>query len=654
MNDCLSRQRARLMGAAMLLLAFISACGGDTTQPDVTPTIIVAGGIAQTVQSGTTLQLIARVTDKRAQVVSAPVIEWSSSDATIASIASNGVMTATTIGTATITARANGVIGTTSVTVLPGVVARLLLVTQPSGASAGVALLSPPFLELRDAAGNLASTATASVTVSLASGGGTLSGPTTAMSSAGTVTFPGLTITGLVGPRTVSFSTLSISPVISEPFDLQPGAAAALTFRTRPLGGGLNSLYATQPVIEVRDASTNIVTSATNLITASLLSGGGALTGSSVAAAAGVASFSAFGITGAPNTRTVMFATGTLTPATIMLVPCDLTRPPQLSATVASRAFSTYIGAVPLLDSLVIVDRNGSCTAPTGLTSDVTYTGNNGWLTASLGASQSSVSIRATPGTLAVGTYRATVNIASQNAGTLSVPVSLALRLPYTVSYGSAAQKINQLDPGTTLVIPATVRDTFNAAVVFPVTFQSRSPSIAAIASDGTITAKSEGQAWLLARVSGQGDQADSVYLNVTSGTGPLLRTDISRISYGVNTTLSVVLQLDTRGATVGAANVVFTWPAINDTPGVLRLTQTTLGSVGSPAITTDNNVGTARISIANATGMTGVITLAKFDFTAATIGIGFVTTRFLELIALDQTSLLGAASALVYPVVVR
>lgn len=651
---CLSRRVTRRI-VAVLLPAFISACGGDgTTQPDVTPTVIVANGAPQVVQSGATLQLTARVTDKRAQVVSAPVIEWSSSDATVASVAPNGVLTATTVGTATITARANGVAGTSSVTVLPGVVARLVIRTQPSGASAGAALLTSPLIELRDAAGNLATTSTTTVTASLASGGGTLSGTTTVGSTAGTATFAGLTVAGLVGLRTVSFSTTSVTPVVSDPFDLLPGVAAALAFRTRPLGGGLNSVFSTQPVIEVRDASTNVVPSATNAITASLLAGGGTLVGSSVVATAGVATFTALGITGTPATRTVMFATGALTPATITLIPCDLTRPPQLSATVASRAFSTYIGAVPLVDSLVIVDRIGSCTVPTGLTSTVAFVGSSGWLTSTFGASPSSVVLRASPGTLAVGTYQATVNLASQNAGTLSVPVSLALRLPFTVTYGNISQKVNQLDPGNTLQIPATVRDTFNAPVVFPVTYQSRSPSIATIASDGTITAKSDGQAWLLARVSGQGDQADSVYVNVTSGTGPLLRTDITRITYGVNTTFSVVLQLDTRGATVGAANVIFTWPSINDTPGVLRLTQTTLGSVGSPTITTDNTVGTARLSIASATGMTGVITLAKFDFTAATLGSGFVTTRFLELIALDQSSLLGAASALIYPVVVR
>ena len=652
---CLLCRAARRSVAALLLLAAVSACNGDSaTQPDVVPTVIVANGAPQVVQSGATLQLAVRVTDKRAQVVSAPVIEWSSSDVTIASVAPNGVLTATTIGTATITARANGVSGTSSVTVLPGVVASLIVRAQPSGASAGAALLSPPIIELRDAAGNLATTSTATVTASLASGGGILSGTTTAASSAGTATFAGLTIAGLVGLHTVSFSTTGAAPVISDVFDLQPGVAAALAFRTRPVGGGLNSVFSTQPVIEVRDASTNVVTSATNAITASLLAGGGALTGSSVVATAGVATFTALGIAGAPATRTVMFATGALTAAIITLVPCDLTRPPQLSATVASRAFSTYIGAVPLVDSLVIVDRVGSCTAPIGLTSNVAFVGSNGWLTSALSTSQSSVVLRASPGMLAVGTYQATVNLASQNAGTLSVPVSLALRLPFTVVYGSSSQKVNQLDPGNTLQIPATVRDTFNVAVIFPVTYQSRSPSIATIASDGTITAKSEGQAWLLARVSGQGDQADSVYLNVTSGTGPLLRTDITRVIYGVNTTLSVVLQLDTRGATVGAANVIFTWPSISDTPGVLRLTQTTLGSVGSPTITTDNAVGTARLSIASAAGMTGVITLAKFDFTAVTLGAGFVTTRFLELIALDQSSLLGAASALIYPVVVR
>ena len=90
--------------SAIMFLTPSDSCPTYNTQPDVVPTVIVANGAPQVVQSGATLQLIVRVTDKRAQVVSAPVIEWSSSDVTIASVAPNGVLTATTIGTATITA----------------------------------------------------------------------------------------------------------------------------------------------------------------------------------------------------------------------------------------------------------------------------------------------------------------------------------------------------------------------------------------------------------------------------------------------------------------------------------------------------------------------------------------------------------------------
>ena len=656
MVGCTRPWRAhRSFGLRALLLLSAVACGAEIpTQPDVPPTVVVAAGVPQSIVSGTTVQLSARVTDSRGAVVAAPPIAWSSSDATVADISSSGVVTAKRSGATTITAASNGTTGTVTVNVSAGQPVRMVLRTQPGGAAAGAAFTVPPVIELRDDAGNLTVTTATSVTASLTTGAGPLLGSASVTSVGGVAAFVNLGIGGLVGPRRLTFVANGLAPVTSDVFDVQPGAAVTLAFRTLPAGGGLNSSFTTQPILEIRDAFANLVTTSTASITVAIASGGGTLTGSSVAAAGGVATFTALGVTGSPATRTLSFFGTGLASLTVTLQPCDMTRPPQLAASLAARVFATFVSAVPQSDTIVISDRVGSCTAASGVTSTVSFTGPTGWLTASYAAAQAKVAIRATPGTLPVGTHKAVVTVTSDNAGAVSVPVTVALRLSYSVVYGSAADKMNQLDPGGTLIVPASVRDTFNAVVAFPVAYASRSPSVATVGADGRITARSAGHAWLLARVSGQEEQADSVFVNVTAGTGPLLRTDVTRVFYDRTSTFSVVLQLDTRGATIGAAQVIFTWPAINDEPGMLRLTLATPGTIGAPVITTDNGVGTARISIANATGMTGVITLGRFDFSAAAAGSGFFTTRFVELLATDQSSLLANASALLYPVVVR
>ncbi len=648
--------RTRLsLGLSALLLSTAAACGGDgPTQPDVPPTVVVAAGVAQSIVSGTTVQLSARVTDRKGAVVDVPTIAWSSSDATVADVSAAGVVAANRSGTTTITAASNGTTGTLTVTVTAGVPVRMVLRTQPAGANAGAPFTTPPVIELRDQAGNLTATTATSVTASLTTGTGTLLGSPSVTSVGGVAAFVNLGIGGLVGPRRLTFVATGLSSVTSDVFDVLPGAAVTLAFRTLPAGGGLNSSFTTQPILEIRDAFANLATNSTASITVAIASGGGTLTGSSVAATGGVATFTALGVSGSPATRTLSFFGTGLASLTVTLQPCDLTRPPQLAASLAARAFATFVSAVPQSDTIVISDRTGSCTAPSGVTSAVSFTGPTGWLTAAYAAAQSKVVIRSTPGSLPVGIHKAVVTMTSDNAGAVTIPVTLALRLSYSVVYGSAADKMNQLDPGGTLVVPASVRDTFNAVVAFPVAYVSRSPSVATVTTDGRITARSSGHAWLLARVSGQDEQADSVFVNVTAGVGPLLRTDVTRVFYDRTSTFSVVLQLDTRGATIGAAQVVFTWPAINDEPGMLRLTLATPGTIGGPVMTTDNGVGTARITIASATGMTGVITLGRFDFSAALAGSGFFTTRFVELLAPDQSSLLASASALLYPVVVR
>lgn len=88
-----------------------------------------------------------------------------------------------------------------------------------------------------------------------------------------------------------------------------PEEPPALAIRTQPSGGAAGGTLATQPVIEIRDAAGNLVTTSTATVTASIATGGGTLTGTtSVAAVNGVATFTSLGVTGDAGSRTLLFS----------------------------------------------------------------------------------------------------------------------------------------------------------------------------------------------------------------------------------------------------------------------------------------------------------------------------------------------------------
>jgi filamin/ABP280 repeat protein len=99
--------------------------------------------------------------------------------------------------------------------------------TQPSAnASAGVPFARQPVLQLQDAVGAPLARADVAVTVQIASGGGSLSGGTTASSNAdGVVRFTNLSIQGKPGDRTLIFAASDFTSAISADIDLGPGPA---------------------------------------------------------------------------------------------------------------------------------------------------------------------------------------------------------------------------------------------------------------------------------------------------------------------------------------------------------------------------------------------------------------------------------------------
>lgn len=639
--------------AKLVIAGILAACRGDgPTTPAVPAAVVVSGGT--TLASGTTVQLSATYTDTRGRTVPSATFSWSSSNAAVASVSGTGLVLALQVGTATISAVSSGTTGSASVTVTPGAPAMITVRTQPAGAAAGEAFTTQPVIELRDAGGNLATASTLQVTASLASGGGTLLGESVVPTSGGVATFTNLAIGGSAGARTLSFSAGgAIAPASSAPLTVTPGPPAAMGFRVQPAGAGLNSTFAQQPVVEVRDAWTNPSPSYAGSVTVQVTSGAGGVTGGTAAVTGGVATFTGLGVTGPPGPRTLTFSAPGLSPLTFQASPCDPARAPSVGFGQDARSFTRYTGTAAFEDIVPIIDRNGSCVAMSGVAVSLSVTGATGWVQLT-SFTPTAASLRFIPGSLGSGLYHATLTAQSTNGGTSSIPVQLTLRRPYSLSYGGPTQRVNQVDPAQALVLPLVVRDTAGNPTAFPTTLTSRSPSVATVAPTGTVTGVREGQAWVVAQLEGEGDAADSVFVNVTRGPGPVLRTDLTTLDITRGTTLTVELQLDTRGATVAGAQLVLTWPSTGDPPGMLSYQSFVAGGVGNPQVTIDAARGTARVSLASATGMTGVIPVARFTLTANVSGPGQVTTRFIELLRTDQASLLDVASAFQYSIVVR
>ncbi len=149
--------------------------------------------------------------------------------------------------------------------------------TTPSGA----AFPTAPVLEIQDAFGNPRPQAGIQVTAAIATGGGSLVGSATVLSSAsGSVTFTGLGIAGTVGARTLSFTVAGAPDLVSGPIQVTAGSPATVAaVGSTTLAGGAGGPAQGAVRVLVQDGSGNPVPNVG--VAFVITAGGGSLNGSS-------------------------------------------------------------------------------------------------------------------------------------------------------------------------------------------------------------------------------------------------------------------------------------------------------------------------------------------------------------------------------------
>lgn len=240
---------------------------------------------------------------------------------------------------------------------------KLVYSVQPAGASAGIPFTTQPVVQVLDAENNLVTAFNGSVSVAIKAGtgrpGAILSGTTTVAAVAGVAAFSGLSIdkanTGYV--LTASSGTLASTDSTGFAVAQTP---TKLSVSVQPAGASAGLAFTTQPVIQVLDAESNLVTAFAGSVTLSIKPGtgrtGAVLSGTqSVNAAGGIATYTNLSINLAGGGYVLTATSGSLTtadstPFAVAQTATKLAYGVQPAGASAGVAFSTQ-PAVQVLDA---------------------------------------------------------------------------------------------------------------------------------------------------------------------------------------------------------------------------------------------------------------------------------------------------------------
>ncbi|MFN0100270.1 MAG: beta strand repeat-containing protein [Gemmatimonadaceae bacterium] len=277
------------------------------------------------------------------------------------------------IGAQTVRAALPSVAGaevTFTATATGGAPARLVILDEPTNTTAGTALAPAMRVAVQDAGGNTLPAAVNPIGIEILNnpGAGVLQGPATVNAVAGIATFNLARIDQAGAGYTLRFTSAGLSADTSVAFAILPAAASALAFSTQPPLSAVNNTPFTVAV-RARDAFGNTVPSFNGTVTVAIGTNpsAGSLAGTtSVAAAAGVATFNNLAINNIGVGYTLSANSGVLTAATSN--PFDITVSAGINAWINpsggnwSTAANWSQGSVPDLSDTVAIELAGTYT----------------------------------------------------------------------------------------------------------------------------------------------------------------------------------------------------------------------------------------------------------------------------------------------------
>jgi hypothetical protein len=331
--------QARVVSAVPLSTTFTA-----TASVGVAARIEAVRGNAQTATAGSELpdSVVVRTLDAGGRPVGGITVAWSvtggGSVSAAATVSGPDGMTGVrrTLGPAAgaqaTVATVEGVEGspvTFTATAAVGEAGRLSIQVQPaSSAQSGLPFSRQPQVQLVDANGNDVARQGLAVTATVFSGpaGATLVGSRTASTNAqGLAVFSDLGISGGPGSYQLNFGGTAVEGATSATIVLSAGAASGLKIITQPSAAAApGDPFPRQPVIQLVDASGNVVAKPGVAVTAGIASGGGTLSGTVTVTTdnSGVARFTDLSITGDAGARTLIFASSGL--ASVTSSPVDI------------------------------------------------------------------------------------------------------------------------------------------------------------------------------------------------------------------------------------------------------------------------------------------------------------------------------------------
>lgn len=412
--------------SALAGLALLAACGGSTTDgvtdvgadtADFARTASVNVSLAApSIDVGATTNATATVRDGRGRVVSKPV-DWSTSNASVATVSSSGVVTGIAPGTATITATSSNKSGSATVTVNAVAVPDPGAVTDLSAAATGSASVTLTFTQVGNGAGAAASYDVRYAVAPMQWG-------TATSVASGTCSTP---LAGTATTGTLSCTVLGLSP--STKYNFQLVAYRGTLGNDATFGALSNVAEATtsaetvNPVpttVTVAPTSTSIVVAATQTFTATVKDQTGAVmtcsslawtsqnTGVVAINASGVATGVAAGSTTVKATCGSASGTANVTVTSAPPVPTTVTVAPT-SASISAGATKSFTAAVK--------DQNGATMTCSSL----------GWSSQNTGVATINSSGLATGVAAGTTTVKATCGSAS---GTANLTVTAATPPP--------------------------------------------------------------------------------------------------------------------------------------------------------------------------------------------------------------------------------